>query len=138
MRMAPLFVFLLGTLVLSAQEPTKINKVPAQATPSDSGKGMFGAYCASCHGLDGKGSGPAAPALKVPPADLTLLARKNGGKYPSLVVVNAIKDGTGSAHGSKDMPVWGPILRSVSPNGNPVVQQRLTNLTTYIETLQVK
>jgi hypothetical protein len=36
------------------------------------------------------------------------------------------------------MPVWGPILRSVSPNGNPVVQQRLTNLTTYIETLQVK
>ncbi len=36
------------------------------------------------------------------------------------------------------MPVWGPILLSVSPNGNPVVQQRISNLTAYIETLQVK
>ena len=138
MRIATLFVFLTGGLLMAAQGPAKISKVPAPVTPADSGKSMFGAYCASCHGFDGKGSGPAAPALKTPPADLTLLARKNGGKYPSLVVVNAIKDGVGSAHGSKDMPVWGPILLSVSPNGSPVVQQRISNLTDYIETLQVK
>jgi len=138
MRIATVSVFFLGALLTAAQEPAKINKVPVQPTAADSGKGMFGAYCASCHGLDGKGGGPVASALKIRPADLTLLARKNGGKYPSLVVVNAIKDGTGNAHGSKEMPVWGPILLSVSPNGNPEVQLRINNLTAYIETLQVK
>jgi len=138
MRFATSLVFLLGTFLLPAQESVKIKTVPAEATASDSGKGMFGAYCASCHGLDGKGNGPAAPALKVSPADLTLLARKNGGKYPAALVINAIKDGTGNAHGSKDMPIWGPILLSVSPNGQPVVQLRISNLNAYIETLQAK
>lgn len=138
MRIATLSVFLLSALLMPAQEPVKIRKVPAQSTPASSGTRMFGEYCASCHGLDGKGGGPAAAALKVAPPDLTLLARENGGKYPDLVVLNTIQDGTGSAHGSKDMPVWGPIFHSLSPNGNPAVQQRITNLTTYIETLQVK
>jgi mono/diheme cytochrome c family protein len=138
MRIVMMFVLLFGSLMVWAQEPsTKVNKVSVKAVPADSGKEMFGSYCASCHGPDGKGNGPAASAFKVAPADLTLLARKNGGKYPSLAVVGAIKDGTG-AHGSKDMPVWGPILLSVSPGGNPVVQQRVTNLTSYIESLQAK
>lgn len=138
MRIATLSVFLLGAFLINAQEPVKIHNVPAQSTPANSGSRMFGEYCASCHGLDGKGGGPAASALKVAPPDLTLLARENGGKYPHLVVVNAIQDGAGSAHGSKDMPVWGPIFHSLSPKGNPAVQQRISNLTTYIETLQVK
>jgi cytochrome c553 len=128
-----------GALLLPAQQPAvKINQIPVQATPAESGKAMFDAYCASCHGLDGKGSGPAAVALKIPPTDLTQLTHQNGGKYPSLSVINSIKDGTGKAHGSKEMPVRGPILSSVSPNGNPVVQQRLSNLTSYIESLQAK
>ncbi len=139
MRIATLLGFFLGALLLPAQEPTaKINKIPVQSTPADSGKAMFNAYCASCHGPDGKGGGPAASALKVAPADLSQLAHRNGGKYPSLAVVSSIKDGTGNAHGSNDMPVWGPILSSVSPNGTPVVQQRISNLTSYIESLQAK
>jgi len=99
---------------------------------------MFGAYCASCHGLDGKGNGPAASALKAQPPDLTQLAHRNGGKYPSLTVIAAIKDGTANSHGSRDMPVWGPILLSVTPDGRSVVQQRIVNLTGYIESLQAK
>ena len=139
MRIATLLGFFLGAFLLPAQQPTaKINKVPVQSTPANSGKAMFDAYCASCHGLEGQGNGPAASALKVAPTDLSQLAHQNGGKYPSLVVINSIKDGTGNAHGSKDMPVWGPILLSVSPNGNPVVQQRISNLTSYIESLQAK
>jgi len=139
MRIASMLIFFLGALLLPAQQPgAKINKVPAESTPADSGKAMFGAYCASCHGLDGKGGGPAAAALKVQPVDLTQLARKNGGKYPSMEVISSIKDGAANAHGSKDMPVWGPILLSVSPNGPAVVQQRMSNLTAYIESLQAK
>jgi mono/diheme cytochrome c family protein len=139
MRIATVLTFLLGALLLPAQQPSsKINVIPAQATRAESGKEMFNAYCASCHGVDGKGSGPAASALKTQPSDLTQLAHRNGGKYPGLAVINTLKDGTPNAHGSKDMPVWGPILLSVSPNGPAVVQQRMTNLTAYIESLQAK
>ena len=138
MRIASVLVFVLGATISSAQQPAnKINIVPVQSTPADSGKDMFGAYCASCHGSDGKGAGPAATALKVPPADLTAMARHNSGKFPALKVVSVLRDGTG-AHGSKEMPVWGPILSSLSPNGTPVVQQRITNLTAYIEGMQTK
>jgi len=99
---------------------------------------MFNSYCASCHGLDGKGNGPAAPALKTPPADLTVLAQNSGGKFPSARVQSSIKDVTQNAHGSKDMPVWGSILSSVSENDQQTVILRIHNLTGYIESLQVK
>ena len=137
MKIAALFVVLLGGCLL-AQQNTKVNKVPVKPVPAESGKDMFRAYCASCHGIDGKGNGPAAPALKSQPTDLTQLAHKNGGKYPSLAVVNALRDGANTSHGSEDMPVWGPILRSVSPNGAPVVHQRISNLSDYVASLQAK
>src|SRR3954447_4628052 len=98
--------------VLSAQA-TKIKSVSATPTSPASGKEMFNAYCASCHGLDAKGSGPAAAALKTMPADLTALAKATGGKFPGMRVLSSIQGGS-SAHGSKDMPVWGPILLSIS------------------------
>lgn len=90
-----------------AQPEPAIKHVPIKATSPVSGKEMFTAYCAVCHGADAKGGGPAATALKVPPTDLTLLSKNNGGKYPALKVT-AIIHGESSlpAHGSKDMPVW--------------------------------
>lgn len=137
MRIACLLAFLLGSLLLLAQETT-IKKVPAKPTSAASGKEMFDEYCASCHGLDAKGNGPAAPALKKQPTDLTLLAQKNGGKFPTMQVMTSIEDVTQNVHGSKDMPVWGPIFSSVS-NSNPgIVKMRITNLTKYIESLQGK
>lgn len=137
MRMGCLVAFLLSSLLVSAQE-TKIQKVPVKPTSAASGKEMFDAYCASCHGMDGKGSGPAAPALKQQPTDLTLLAQKNGGKFPTMSVMSSIRDVTQNVHGSKDMPVWGPILSSVSSSSPAIVTQRISNLTKYIESLQVK
>jgi mono/diheme cytochrome c family protein len=138
MQTASILAFLLGVSLLSAQEPApKINKVGAAPTSPASGKEMYRSYCASCHGADGKGNGPAASAFKMPPSDLTTLAKKNGGKYPSLQVMNSIKDGGNGGHGSKEMPVWGPILSSVSADPG-VVGQRVSNLVSYIQSIQVK
>lgn len=137
MRVACLVAFCLGSLLLSAQE-TKIKKVPATYTSPSSGKEMFDAYCASCHGLSGKGDGPAAPALKTKPTDLTLLARQNGGTFPAMRVMSSIQDVTQNVHGSKDMPVWGPIFSSVGNATPGIVKMRISNLTKYIESLQAK
>ncbi len=138
MRIACLAAFLLGSLLSAQETATKINKVPVTPTSAGSGKEMFDAYCASCHGVDAKGGGPAAAALKQQPTDLTLFAQKNGGKFPTREVMTSIRDVTQNVHGSKDMPVWGPIFSSIG-NSNPgIVALRVNNLTKYIESLQVK
>jgi len=132
--------WLLGVTVLAQDKSqTTIKNVPVKETSPTSGKDMYKAYCAVCHGNDGKGGGPAAPAMKVPPTDLTLLAKNNGGKYPSLKVVSSINGETNlPAHGSRDMPVWGQLFWSMSHGHESEVQQRAVNLSRYIETLQAK
>ena len=128
-------------LTLRAQEqpsPT-IQHVPIQSTSAASGKGMFNNYCAACHGTDARGDGPAAEALKTPPADLTVLSKNNGGKYPALKVSSAIRgDVNLPAHGNKEMPVWGRLFSSISGGHESEVVQRIANLNRYIESLQVK
>ncbi len=121
-----------------AQAPT-VKHVPITNAPSNSGQEMFHSYCAVCHGTDGKGNGPAASAMKTPPTDLTVLAKKNGGKYPADHVAAVIRGQAATpSHGSQDMPVWGPLFSSISQGHEAQVQQRVTNLVKYIETLQVK
>jgi len=96
-------------------------------------------YCAPCHGVDGKGAGPAASAMKAPPADLTQLAKKHDGKYPTNTVAGVLKFGSGpGVHGSADMPLWGPLFQSLDKYHDAVVQQRISNIVNYIETLQAK
>lgn len=121
-----------------ATTPT-IKHVPATYTTPSSGKEMFNAYCASCHGTDAKGDGPAAPALKMPTTNLTTLAAKNGGTFPAAHVAAVIQgDAMTPAHGSKEMPVWGPIFMSIGGHSKADVQLRIRNLTSYLESLQVK
>ena len=123
-----------------AQDAPKvvIKHVPIQHTAADSGAGMFHSYCGSCHGVSMKGDGPAVPALKVVPPDLTTLAQRNGNKFPFLKVANIIRgDEATPAHGDKDMPVWGPLFRSLGENQG-VVHLRIKNLGDYIESKQVK
>lgn len=122
---------------LGAQE---IKRVTIQSSPvpsAASGQGMFREYCAVCHGAAGKGDGPAATALKKRPADLTQLARKNNGKFPEVQVMNFI---TGydvvAAHGTRDMPVWGRLFRSLEANDNHMPDLRVKNLTDYIKSFQ--
>lgn len=118
---------------------TTIKHVPITSTSPVSGKDMFTAYCAVCHGADGKGAGPAASALKTPPADLTSLSKNNGGKFPALKVSSTIRgEDSFAAHGNKEMPVWGALFWNLSGGHESEVQQRVANLTKYIESLQAK
>ena len=123
-------------LAVAAQEKQEkvIKHVPVKPTSAASGSEMYHTYC-----KDGKGGGPAAEALKTPPTDLTMLAKNNGGKYPSMKVAAAIRgEATLPAHGSKDMPVWGKLFWSMSGGHEAEVQQRVANLNHYIESLQAK
>jgi mono/diheme cytochrome c family protein len=134
-------VALFGTVMLSAaqEQKTEIKHATASPTSAASGKEMFKAYCASCHGEDAKGDGPAAAALKQPPADLTALAKTNGGKYPALKVTSVLRgQATLAAHGSQEMPVWGTVFWKMSGGHEAEVQQRIANLNRYIESLQEK
>src|SRR4029079_12591429 len=91
-------------LTSGAQEQPKktIQHVPIQPTSPASGKATYTQHCAVCHGTEGKGNGPAADALKTPPADLTMLSKKNGGTYPAIKVGSAIPgDGTVEAQRMK-------------------------------------
>ena len=126
--------------LLSAQE-SKMT-IPVQNTPAYDGKQMYVSYCASCHGLDGRGHGPAASALKFAPADLSLLRKNNQGVYPGGHIAAVIKFGVEqSAHGSKEMPVWGPALQRMDGPGdgmNGKQSLRIANIVNYVETLQAK
>ena len=117
----------------------EVKRAPAPATSPSSGKDMFMSYCASCHGKDAKGDGPAARALKQAPADLTALAKQNGGKYPADKVTSILR-GQASlmAHGDQEMPVWGPVFWKMSQGHEELVQMRIANLNKYVESLQEK
>ena len=77
---------------------SQIKTVPAPYADPASGKDMYIAYCASCHGKDGMGHGPAAAALKMQPTDLTILAVKNGGKFPESHIAGMIKGTASQPH----------------------------------------
>lgn len=128
-----------AVLVMAQSQTPVVKHVPIKAVNPASGQEMFKSYCAVCHGEDGKGNGPAATALKVPPVDLTTIAQKNGGKYPALHVSSVVRgEADLPAHGTKDMPVWGPLFLRLSQGHDAEVQQRVTNLNQYIESIQAK
>jgi mono/diheme cytochrome c family protein len=124
--------------VLWAQNPPTINKGPIMPSSPASGKEMFMEYCAVCHGKDAKGSGPAASALKKAPADLTTLTARNNGKFPEAHVYQFIQgDADVSAHGSRDMPIWGALFRGL--NRDPgIAHMRMSNLMDYLKSIQAK
>jgi len=127
--------FLDGTIVAQQTRP----KNPALILGSVAGHDLFEFYCATCHGRDGRGNGPAAGALRVPPPDLTTLAKRNGGTFPR-AQVKALVTGDGDippAHGSRGMPVWGPIFRGLDPNDR-LNRVRIDNIVEYLAAIQTK
>jgi mono/diheme cytochrome c family protein len=132
-------VCLVSSGIFAFAQQASIKTVPAKWTPAVSGHAMYQEYCAVCHGTTAKGNGPLASSLKVQPSDLTMLAKQHGGKYPSPHVVSVLRFGTDApAHGTTDMPVWGPVLNSINRANSGEALQRTTNLSRYLETLQVK
>lgn len=129
---------ILGGAAAAQTKPTA-QKQYEQLIYSVRGPDLFRAHCAACHGPDGKGNGPAAVALKTKPADLTILAKNNGGKFPTERVQKFISgdDPPLLSHGSREMPVWGPIFHQIEEDqdfGNV----RLQNLIKYLLTIQQK
>lgn len=119
------------------QPPPNIKTAPASEFVGIEGKDSFTAYCAVCHGADGRGNGPAAPALKLPVPDLTTIAKRHG-KFDRVTVERTITgvDKRPVAHGSMTMPIWGPVFASTGDKHTTVL--RLNNLTKYLEDMQVK
>jgi mono/diheme cytochrome c family protein len=130
---------LVMALVSSAKEQAAANKTPAETANLAAGKQTYVEYCAVCHGVDARGMGPSASALRTPPSDLTTLGKRHGGKFPYKYVGDIVRQGKPiPAHGSADMPIWGPIF-GVRDNGNEAaVRQRIKNLCDFLAALQEK
>jgi len=147
-RHTVLFCAFLFVFSAAAQEKPPADR-PAAATKTDksqlpptyvpSGKVMYKQYCAACHGADGKGRGPATPTLNMRAPDLTTLSKRHDGKFPFDYVESVLRFGPGfSAHGSAEMPVWGPIFQYLENYNEAAVRQRIRNLCDFLESIQEK
>ena len=131
--------WLLAAIVLavsaaSAGAQPKLETGTMKKTSPGDAKAMFENYCAACHGLDAKGTGPAAAALKKVPADLTKISARNDGKFPEIKVKRYIEGlDEVAAHGSRDMPMWGRLFKELDRDTAMIRVQALSN---YLKGLQ--
>ncbi len=107
----------------------------------DSGRKIFAQYCSSCHGLDGHGGGSVARLLKTPPRDLSAIAARRGGKFPTDEIMAQI-DGRSvvEAHGPRDMPVWGRQFSGDVGGGSlgeEVSSGKIQALIHYLQSIQI-
>jgi mono/diheme cytochrome c family protein len=131
-----LFLF---TQLSSAQTKTTEPPEAAHLIDSIQGPALYTAYCAVCHGRDGKGGGPMAKSLRVAPPDLTRVAIRGGGKFPIARVQRIVsgEEPLSAGHGTREMPVWGPVFSQVAWDQD-LGRLRVYNLAKYIEGLQTK
>ena len=113
---------------------------PLEAQPN--GQSLYVEKCASCHGVTGRGDGPAAFGLRTAPEDLTQIAARRGGIWPMLEVMSII-DGYSRRHVPReDMPMFDDFLKGEMTDfdtGNGLTTPTPTDLiemANYLETLQ--
>jgi mono/diheme cytochrome c family protein len=121
-----------ATAILGSQKTV----VPVVPSTTVSGAEIYRANCASCHGAIGVGDGKYAAMLVTPPTNLTQLKRQHGGKFPSLHVLEILRNGP--EHANTTMPVWADRLASgsASPAERALLEMRLVNLVRHVESLQ--
>lgn len=112
----------------------------AEEAPGTTGAALYKTYCASCHGIYGRGDGPVAPSLKVEVPDLTRIAARHGGEFPA-EQIRKIIDGrsTRPPHGPRDMPVWGDAFRTgggEKPQADQRANEWIQLLTEYLRSIQ--
>ncbi len=131
--LAAVMLLPVGAASASAQTQTVIRQ-------SIAGAELFRTYCASCHGTAARGDGPLASSMNRKPADLTTIAKRNGGVFPSELVFRTI-DGNQPVrgHGGPDMPVWGDAFARSRDGGDPArVKQWIESLVDYLESIQAR
>jgi mono/diheme cytochrome c family protein len=131
-------IFCVGALLFWTLGANSKEKVTEETLiNSIQGPTLYKEYCAVCHGSDARGNGPMAAALKVPPPDLTRIAERNGGVFPMARVERIIsgEEPLTSGHGTREMPVWGPIFSQVERDRD-LGRVRIDNLTRYLMGLQ--
>ena len=131
----PVLLILLGCSTSPEVAPTDPNPMLVEV-----GRTEFVQYCAACHGTDARGDGPAASALRTPPADLTRIAMRRDGRFPADEIASWI-DGrlAPSAHGTREMPVWGVRFAEGLPRGElsqDLVRGRVLTLVEYLQSIQ--
>jgi mono/diheme cytochrome c family protein len=130
-------VTILVSIAASLAGQGRGQQTPPILIESLAGRDSFELYCAACHGSGGRGDGPVAPALRTRPADLTSLARRSGGAFPRDRVRGFI-EGTErplAAHGTTEMPIWESMFSAFESDAR--VRERIANLVSYIESIQV-
>jgi mono/diheme cytochrome c family protein len=104
------------------------------------GHRYFVRYCSACHGAEGRGDGPTAPALQSPPADPTRIAQRRGGHFPVTEITVYIDGRFGVlAHGRRDMPVWGERFGEIVGHdvlGEAVIRSHIQVLIAYLQAIQ--
>lgn len=139
LRFASLVAILFCATSIGFAQMKQIKKEAVRQTSPKSGAEMYRSYCAACHGKTGEGNGPAAEALKIPPANLATLAERNGGKFPTEQVISVLHFGVETtAHGTSEMPVWGPLFSDLHSGDRAIVMMRINNIIRYLKTLQKK
>jgi mono/diheme cytochrome c family protein len=104
------------------------------------GAPLFVRHCAACHGVGGRGDGPAAEAMRKPPADLTAIAARRAGVFPTSEIALFI-DGRFEIppHGSREMPVWGQRFGTDVPDpglGDSIARGNIASLVEYLKSIQ--
>lgn len=110
---------------------------PALAA-DDTGARLYLNHCAACHGEDGEGTGPVATSMRVTMPNLRSLAQRNGGVFPG-DAITAYIDGrnTKTAHGDRQMPIWGDVFRGVDQaTSQRTVRRRIAAVVDFVWTLQ--
>ena len=142
--LASLAILAVAVAVAEEPPPPTITDAPLtwKTLAIGDGEQLYGEICAVCHGTEAKGDGPAAAALRAEVPDLTLLAMKNGGKFPFDAVQRAIAgDGEIIAHGTRQMPIWGQAFSDIRLDRKPAQRKafarlRIYDLATYLESIQ--
>lgn len=129
---------MLGLAGARADAQPTVKQGTAPRIQSVEGVDTFKAYCGVCHGAQAKGDGPAASALKKVPADLTTIAKRNGGTFSASNVEEVIM-GTNvmASHGSRDMPIWGPVFQALATDTS-FMKLRVSNLVDYLKSIQTQ
>jgi mono/diheme cytochrome c family protein len=122
-----------------AQQHAELNPDTTHVIHSMDGQELYKAYCATCHGGDGKGVGPMTEWLKIKAPDLTRLAMREGGRFPLTRVQKIIlgEANITGGHGTREMPVWGPIFSEIVKDQD-VGRLRVYNVAQYLGKMQVK